>query len=57
MQLAIQRESETGVYRTRVIANVLCQWASRETGKQVVTPHLSEQFAFNNASQQPHRLG
>ena len=31
----IARERVTNVYRTRIASNVLCQWASRETGKMV----------------------
>jgi hypothetical protein len=35
MDLILERERVTNVYRTRIAANVLCQWASRETGKVV----------------------
>jgi len=35
MQLLIQREAETNVYRTRIAANVLCEWASRTTGRSI----------------------
>jgi len=33
--LLLERERVTDVYRTRIAADVLCQWASRETGKIV----------------------
>jgi len=33
--LLLARENITNVYRTRIAADVLCQWASRETGKLV----------------------
>jgi hypothetical protein len=31
--LLIKREAETNVYRTRIAARVLCEWASRTSGK------------------------
>ena len=34
VQALIQREAESGIYRTRVAAHVLCQWASAESGKK-----------------------
>jgi hypothetical protein len=35
IDLLLERERVTNVYRTRIAADVLCQWASRETGKIV----------------------
>jgi hypothetical protein len=35
MALLIRREHEGKGYRTRIAANVLCQWASRETGQKI----------------------
>lgn len=35
VDLLLERERVTNVYRTRIAADVLCQWASRETGKIV----------------------
>jgi hypothetical protein len=35
MRLLVQREQAGQGYRTRIAANVLCQWASRETGKPI----------------------
>jgi hypothetical protein len=35
VDLLLERERVTNVYRTRIAANVLCQWASSETGKVV----------------------
>jgi hypothetical protein len=35
VDLLMERERATSVYRTRIASNVLCQWASRETGKIV----------------------
>jgi hypothetical protein len=37
VDLLLEREAATNVYRTRIAAEVLCQWASRETGKVVRT--------------------
>ena len=37
MALLLQREAETNTYRTRIAANVLCEWASRVTGKNINT--------------------
>jgi len=34
-ELLLERERVTDIYRTRIAADVLCQWASRETGKIV----------------------
>jgi hypothetical protein len=39
LQVLVQREAETNVYRTRIAANVLCQWASRESGKSIAPYH------------------
>jgi hypothetical protein len=33
MRLLIQREREGQGYRTRIAARILCEWASRTTGK------------------------
>jgi len=35
MEVIIAREQCTNVYRTRIAANVLCEWASRTTGKNI----------------------
>ena len=35
LDLMLERERQTNVYRTRVAANVLCRWASRETGHRI----------------------
>jgi hypothetical protein len=35
MQALIDREEKTKVYRTRLAANVLCDWASRTTGRAI----------------------
>ena len=35
IELLLERERVTNIYRTRIAADVLCQWASRETGKMV----------------------
>jgi hypothetical protein len=35
MTLMLQREAQTNVYRTRIAANVLCNWASKETGQHI----------------------
>jgi hypothetical protein len=35
VDLLIERERVTNVYRTRIACNVLCKWASRESGKIV----------------------
>jgi hypothetical protein len=41
MEALIQHENETGIYRTRVAALALCQWASAISGKKI-TPYHSE---------------
>lgn len=35
LDVLMARERVTNVYRTRIASNVLCRWASRETGKTV----------------------
>ena len=35
MELLITRERMGNGYRTRIAARVLCEWASRETGKPI----------------------
>jgi hypothetical protein len=35
MDVLMAREQQTNVYRTRIASEVLCRWASRETGKTV----------------------
>jgi hypothetical protein len=35
MALLIQKETEGRGYRTRIAANVLCEWASRQTGQKI----------------------
>ena len=35
MDVLLARERVTNVYRTRIASNILCRWASRETGKTV----------------------
>jgi hypothetical protein len=35
MELLIQREQEGAGYRTRIAANILCEWASKQTGKKI----------------------
>jgi len=35
LDVLMARERETNVYRTRIASNVLCNWASSETGKVV----------------------
>jgi hypothetical protein len=41
LQVLVQRENETGIYRTRVAALALCQWASAISGKKI-TPYHGE---------------
>ena len=35
MKLLLQREQEGQGYRTRIAARVLCEWASKTTGKPI----------------------
>ena len=35
MQLLLQQESEGRGYRTEIARNVLCHWASQQTGKHI----------------------
>jgi hypothetical protein len=35
LDVLMAREQQTNVYRTRVACNVLCNWASRETGRKI----------------------
>jgi hypothetical protein len=35
MQILIAREQQSGIYRTRLACRILCEWASRETGKSI----------------------
>jgi hypothetical protein len=37
MALLIQREQAGHGYRTRIAANVLCEWASRTTGHRITS--------------------
>jgi len=39
MEALIQHENETGIYRTRVAALALCQWASAISGKKITPYH------------------
>jgi hypothetical protein len=39
MRLLIAREQRSGIYRTRLAANVLCNWASSESGQRIAPYH------------------
>jgi len=35
LAVLLQHETETGIYRTRLIANAICQWASATSGRPI----------------------
>jgi hypothetical protein len=39
MTLLIERETSTNIYRTRIAAHILCNWASAECGTNIAPYH------------------
>jgi len=39
LAVLVQHETETGIYRTRLAANAICQWASATSGKSIAPYH------------------
>jgi hypothetical protein len=50
MQVLIQREAATGVYRTRIVAGVICHWASQVSGKSITSSDHPRVFNASSAS-------
>ena len=49
MALLIQREEQGRGYRTRIAANILCEWASRQTGRSITAYGIVSKPPFPRA--------